>query len=1068
MQGFFVSNHDFFHFLSGLFFIFIAGTSFLLIRIDGKFAWRSMFLFALLQGGFQWLTVLDQNIFPQKELLVAAIKYLVFLISFILLADFGIACFLEERSKIRGFFSCLLLLCAAVTSIVGGMISITIIVLCVISSFVAAAGLFARAGETVHSKSLFRIASVFFLVFGLLAWIVHPGIYYYLKDDNFLQMLGIPSVALLIVPQAGILVVFSIYYNRCKQNIYADRMVSGHFRVMAAVIFFSTIVGFSYINWEVHKATTVFWSDCDTVSAYVFSRQDMIAGLHDFLEKGTSADSLVRHLDRLFDRVSNRCAYAFGVVTADGSRLKLDRSVLLGWHPVKHLPTHLLPHPKNDHSGMRSTNFIGFNDFNDRGHLTYVITSLPNHFDDGKKYYFIISSEADNAISTILMLRQNSLIAMELLSFLIIMFWIAYVNNEDITRQLTNARNEYAGLVEMQRDIIVRFNLDYKFTFVNNVFCHVAGFTREMLLGNDIGRVFNWEKFLYDIRTMPLEGCVKFIVPMTLPKGTCWHEWQVTKVSSFRQVKYEFQAVGRDVTKLQEAMKSLQESEKKYRQVVDLANEGIWVINNKNVTAFANRRMADILGIKLNELIGSPLENYVGNGEKVELAKCVDRRKNGVCEKHDFIFTRRDGCTVSTTLATTPMFDDDGKYVGALAIVVDVTRFRQMEENLRNLNNELSSALSFNQLVLDNDPNLIYVMDNNHRLIMANQAFISFFGASSKVVKGKHLGDIIGKKTISPLPCETDDEVFYANEKREFEEKILMGGNRYSWFRTVKMPLILQHNESGILCISVDITKMKDAENRREKVNHELEEKVARRTNSLNKTIKRLTREIDSKQELQRLLQKESERIQERLGQNLHDVLGQMLTAISIKANVLRDILPEEHQRQHADVIVEYTGEAISQMRNLSKTLSYVNIRKLGLEMGMNDFKDFINKFYNVDVYLNIDSDVIAMLEEESQNNLFRIVQESIVNAIKHSNAKRITLDLQRDGKDSGLLKISSNGTEFIDQEMNRAEGIGILIMETRAAVMGATLKLERTSYSGLEVICRFPLTLNSEALNDN
>ena len=1039
---------------------FLAGTSFLLSRIDKKIPWRSMFLFGLLQGVFQWLTSLDRSMFPANDLIVEAFKYIIFIGSFVALADFGFSCFVEGEKKSRYVVAAILLLCAAVSGVMGEMIVFFIILLCAVSTIATACGLFVRVNDDKRLKLLFGTAGIMFLLFGSLAWIVYPGIYYHLNNDAFFRMTGIPSVVFQIIPVSVILFAFASYYNRLKHTLFADDTVSGHFCVIAGILLLLVILGFIYIDRRVDEAGKLLSSECNAVPASIFSRYPVGDSLRDFIDKGTSGEALVHYVDNAFDRIGRHFEYAFVVVNADGKVLKYDRSALLARRAPQGFPIQLLSGATNPkyHVGSMAEDRNG----------AYAITRMPSPSGDPRQYFFVTTPDRSRAMHTVTMFRQSFLVAIQLLAFLVVAFWIAYVNNEDVNRHLSKARHEYAGLIEMQRDIIVRFNPDYKFTFVNNVFCQAVGRTRELLLGNDIGKVFDWEYFLYDIRTMPPDGCVKFIVPMALHSGTGWHEWLVTKVNSFQPSKYEFQAVGRDVTKLQETMSSLQQSEKKYRQVVDLANEGIWVIDSNSITTFANQRMAEILGVNLDELIGSPLDAYVGNNEKDALKNNLDRRKRGISERHDFIFTRRDGKTVSTTLATTPMYDDHGKFVGALAIVVDITRFRQLEDNLKTLNNELRNALSFNQLVLDNDPNLIYVTDRNQNLIMANKAFSAFFNCEPPEIKGKVFLDVIGTMTVSPSPGETDREVVAAMQRRAFEEQIFMDSDRHVWFRTVKTPLILPDGNVGILCISMDITKMKEAENRQEQVNHELEEKVARRTNSLNKTIRKLTREVSSKQELQRLLQKESERIQERLGQNLHDVLGQMLTAISIKANVLRDILPQNEHRKYAEVIAEYTGEAISQMRNLAKTLSYVNIRKLGLEMGMNDFKDFINKFYNVDVYMNIDNDVIELLEEEAQNNLFRIIQESIVNAIKHSNAKNITLDLRRDNENHGCLHITSDGTEYIDQEMNRSEGIGVLIMETRAAVMGAALRLEKNVANGLDVICRFPLNLRKESDDGN
>lgn len=133
----------------------------------------------------------------------------------------------------------------------------------------------------------------------------------------------------------------------------------------------------------------------------------------------------------------------------------------------------------------------------------------------------------------------------------------------------------------------------------------------------------------------------------------------------------------------------LRESEKKYRQLIETLQEGIWVIDKDANTTFVNPRMAEMLDYTVEEMLGKSLFNFMDeNG--VKLAKYnMERRKQGFAEQHDFEFTRKDGSRIYTTLETSSLSDEKGNFVGALAGVINITRRKLREEELKKVNLEL-------------------------------------------------------------------------------------------------------------------------------------------------------------------------------------------------------------------------------------------------------------------------------------------------------------------------------------------------------------------------------------------
>ena len=144
----------------------------------------------------------------------------------------------------------------------------------------------------------------------------------------------------------------------------------------------------------------------------------------------------------------------------------------------------------------------------------------------------------------------------------------------------------------------------------------------------------------------------------------------------------KIQAILRDITERKQTEDALRGSEKKYRQLVETLHEGIWLIDKDANTTFVNRRMAEMLGYSVEEMLGKPLFNFMDE-RSVEITKRkLERRKHGVDEQHDFEFLRKDGSRIYTSIATTPVTDEKGNCAGALAGVNDITEHKLAQEKL--------------------------------------------------------------------------------------------------------------------------------------------------------------------------------------------------------------------------------------------------------------------------------------------------------------------------------------------------------------------------------------------------
>lgn len=219
-------------------------------------------------------------------------------------------------------------------------------------------------------------------------------------------------------------------------------------------------------------------------------------------------------------------------------------------------------------------------------------------------------------------------------------------------------------------------------------------------------------------------------------------EYSIARIPGRQPI--ELVAVARDVTARKRAEEALRESERKYRALVENLREGIWVIDKDGFTTFANARMAEMLGYTVDEMLGKQLLSFMDE-QGAEIAKRnLERRKQGIRERHDFEFLKKDGTRVYTSLETSPITDSAGNYVGALAGVQDITDLKQIEKALR------ESEANYRSLV-ESSPDGIISVDANERIIDCNNEVCQLLGYSKEEIKGKGFRELLAEKLPNKL-----------------------------------------------------------------------------------------------------------------------------------------------------------------------------------------------------------------------------------------------------------------------------------------------------------------------------
>ena len=148
-----------------------------------------------------------------------------------------------------------------------------------------------------------------------------------------------------------------------------------------------------------------------------------------------------------------------------------------------------------------------------------------------------------------------------------------------------------------------------------------------------------------------------------------------------------------DISEIRAVQKSLIESETQYRQLVELAQEGVWVLNTDFVTSFVNPRMAGMLGYSQSEMLGKSIFTFIDQ-RVAHLAKdFLGKYTQGMDGNFEHEFIRKDGTRIYAAIAASQIDDDNGNFSGTLALVADITIRKEMENKLEKYSKNLEDIV---------------------------------------------------------------------------------------------------------------------------------------------------------------------------------------------------------------------------------------------------------------------------------------------------------------------------------------------------------------------------------------
>lgn len=240
-----------------------------------------------------------------------------------------------------------------------------------------------------------------------------------------------------------------------------------------------------------------------------------------------------------------------------------------------------------------------------------------------------------------------------------------------------------------------------------------------------------------------------------------------------------------------------------------------------------------------------------------------------------------------------------------------------------------------------------------------------------------------------------------------------------------------------------------------------------------------LIRDISERRELEQEVLRIAEAERRRIGQDLHDGLGQMLTGTALIARgVARQLAAHDSPFvEDAEEVVQHIKEADAFARSLARGLVPVELEANGLSAALNRLAHNAERLFGIECSFTSSGNVeAAALSDPIPTHLFRIAQEALSNAVRHGRARHVSItlaygigQLRLRVEDDGAgvpMTLRTGGLERpadsppMHQDENR--GMGIRIMHYRARVMGGALEIRPGTAGGTVVTCTLPLRSNA------
>ncbi len=443
--------------------------------------------------------------------------------------------------------------------------------------------------------------------------------------------------------------------------------------------------------------------------------------------------------------------------------------------------------------------------------------------------------------------------------------------------------------------------------------------------------------------------------------------------------------------------------------IVEFSNDAIFSRDFKGTVTTWNAAAERIFGFSAAEIIGRPSQALLPPDCRDEFRTLLRRLRRGeVVEHFETERIRKDGQRIHVSLTLSQIREADGRIIGFSTIARDITEFRRMREAISRRERELDDL--FEQASVG----LVLVSPDGETL-RANQAFLSVLEMPGGAVVGR------------PFHFCHPDKAGLAGMLERLKRRESL------------------HNVATELATGKGETR------------HVLVDADGLWEDGVLVHSRWFVRDVSRRRQLERELLESSDRERRGFAQELHDGLGQQLGGIAYLSNVLRQRL-ETKQAPEAEAIAHIfrlVRKAIEDTRRMARGLSPIRESPEGLLEAIKELAAQTAELAGIRCRVKCPGRALVS-DVAVAGHLYRIAQEAVNNAVKHSGARAIEIELRKAGRDITLM-VSDDGTGIGLLPPNRP-GLGLRIMKYRAFLINGTLEFKGRRPHGTTVACRVSL----------
>jgi len=481
--------------------------------------------------------------------------------------------------------------------------------------------------------------------------------------------------------------------------------------------------------------------------------------------------------------------------------------------------------------------------------------------------------------------------------------------------------------------------------------------------------------------------------------------------------------VARDITEYKLNSQRLAESEQRFRETIERSVDGYYFLDKDGAITAWNEAFARILQIKPEEMVDLHLFSRATPEVHSKLAKLFAKVKGGQNIANEEINVTLFSGEIRWLSFNARRVIKDGIVIGVEGFVRDVTEQKLVAEALR-----ISEARY--RTLFDSIRYEVYGMDPEGRFREINAAFQEAWGP----VLGCTVKEAIKERTAARNFKQLVRRVLatQVTVQASFSLKRASGVVHYS--ATLSPVLTKDGQLIGLVGMNLDVTEQVTT------------------LESLRRVSMRLVQ-----------VQEEERR---RIAREIHDSLGQHMTALQLEIAAASQSLGTRGDASRALTdALQTIEESIELAQNLCYDLRPPLLDDFGLEAALRDlFSEFQEKW---GIPIEFETETLhSLLSRDAETALFRVTQEALTNVLKHAQARRIRIRLRR-VKHNIVLQIQDDGRGFEMQQMRRLERsghYGLMTMKERIKLLGGEFEVESSNGGGTTITALLPAELGEKA----